>query len=142
MNEVSVLSVPRPKYSALFTLLDYLDLSQDKELVVEKTIVSLVRKMFQNGEGAEARFDVLGVLGVHRYGGYRCTGEADEKGWKRLVIKTDKHNVVIWPLGTTLSFTEQYHANSSKCYPSSSATIPVGCSEKPVLPEGQNQDGL
>lgn len=134
MSEVSVHEVPRPKYSALFTLLDYLDLSPEVERVVEQTIVNLVRKMFQQGEGEQARFNILGVLGINRYGGYKCTGEADDLGWKRLVIKTDKHNVVIWPKGSQLSFTEQYHANSSKCYPCANSAVPAWLAEKPLLP--------
>ena len=86
-----------PCYSALFTLLDCMDLSPERDSKIITAVVNVTRKLATVGFGSNARLSVSAVLLIRLHSGVACTGDADSKGWKRLVIETGKHRIEITP---------------------------------------------
>lgn len=93
----AVASSKRPNYSALFTLLDCLDLEEVKDPALERAIINVTRELTSTGYGLTARLSIPAVMLLRLHSGISFNGEADTKGWKKLVISTSRHSIEITP---------------------------------------------
>jgi hypothetical protein len=92
-----VTSDKRPHYSALFTLLECLDLEEVKDVGIERAIVNVTRKLACTGYGPTARLSMQAIMLLRLHSGISFDGEADTNGWKKLVITTSRHSIEITP---------------------------------------------
>lgn len=89
----SLVASQSPNYSALFALLECLDLDDEPDIHLLVSIESTARKILLVGE----LFGIEEVKGLSVYGGYKYYGHAQEHGWDRLEIHTKKHTVALSP---------------------------------------------
>lgn len=86
-----------PCYSALFTLLDCMDLSEEQDQKLTQAVVNVLRKLATVGYGTKARLSTPAVILLRLHPGISLSGDVDSKGWKRLVVQTSKHQIEITP---------------------------------------------
>lgn len=84
-------------YSALFTLLDCLDLEEVKDLKIEQAVINVTRRLATIGYADAARLSVPAISMLSKHSGIGFQGEADSAGWTKLVITTSRHSIEITP---------------------------------------------
>lgn len=82
-----------PNYSALFAMLECLDLKDELDPHLVVSITNTARKILLVG----SLFGIEEVKGLSIYGGYKYYGHAQAGGWDRLEIHTKKHKVALTP---------------------------------------------
>lgn len=93
----AVTSVKRPHYSALFTLLDCLDLEEVKDASIERAVINVTRELASTGYGPTARLSIHAITLLRLHSGISFDGDVDTKGWKKLIITTSRHSIEIIP---------------------------------------------